>query len=153
MAPILFINEADALLGKRFTNVSQSSMRMENTMQNILLQEIETLNGIMVCTTNLATNLDDAFERRFIMKIGLEKPTVEVRAKIWLSMMPGLSEEDAMMLAENYDLAGGNMENVARKRTMETVLYDKEVTIDRLKELCSQELIGSEPSKTKRIGF
>lgn len=153
VAPILFINEADALLGKRFTNVSQSSMRMENTMQNILLQEIETLNGIMVCTTNLATNLDDAFERRFIMKIGLEKPTVEVRAKIWLSMMPGLSEEDAMMLAENYDLAGGNMENVARKRTMETVLYDKEVTIDRLKELCSQELIGSEPSKTKRIGF
>ena len=41
---------------------------MENSIQNIILQEMETLEGIMIATTNLTTNLDKAFERRFLYK-------------------------------------------------------------------------------------
>lgn len=155
VAPILFINEADGLLCRRQTNVTQTSQRVDNTMQNIILQEMETLPGIMICTTNLATNLDDAFERRFIVKIGIERPNTEVRARIWQSMMPHLSHDQALALANDFDLAGGNMENVARKQTMEKVLYNQEVSMDRLRELCQLELISTESDKgnRKKIGF
>lgn len=64
--PILLFNEADALFGKRKDNVEGSVDKMNNSMQNIILQEMENLDGILVATTNLAASLDSAFERRFL---------------------------------------------------------------------------------------
>ena len=66
--PILFFNEADAIFGKRMENVDSSAAQMLNTLQNIILQEMETLDGIMICTTNLHGNLDSAFERRLYIR-------------------------------------------------------------------------------------
>ena len=45
--------------------------KMDNAMQNIILQEIEDLDGILIATTNQTSNLDSAFERRFIYKGGV----------------------------------------------------------------------------------
>lgn len=70
--PILLFNEADGLFSKRKDISSGSSVdQTENTIQNILLEEMEKLDGILVATTNLASNLDSAFERRFLFKIKL----------------------------------------------------------------------------------
>ena len=85
LAPILLFNEADAVLGLRMEGAARSVDKMENNIQNIILQEMETLEGIMIATTNLTANLDKAFERRFLYKIRFEKPTVDSRAKIWRS--------------------------------------------------------------------
>lgn len=63
-APILLFNEADAVLGKRQQNGNNRLAQTENAMQNILLQEMERLEGILIATTNLTQNLDKAFERR-----------------------------------------------------------------------------------------
>ena len=76
---------------------------MENSIQNIILQEMETLDGIMIATTNLVQNMDDAFERRFLYKVKFEKPELAQRAKIWQSMLPELSEKTAVKLATAYD--------------------------------------------------
>lgn len=81
-APILLFNEADAVLGVRMEGAARAVDKMENSIQNIILQEMETLEGIMIATTNLTTNLDKAFERRFLYKIRFDKPSVEVRSKI-----------------------------------------------------------------------
>ncbi|MCQ2798259.1 MAG: ATP-binding protein, partial [Bacilli bacterium] len=67
--PILLFNEADAILNKRNEGAVRSVDKMENALQNIILQEMETLDGIMIATTNLTNNLDSAFERRFLYKI------------------------------------------------------------------------------------
>ena len=64
LAPILLFNEADAVLCKRNEGATGSVDKMENAMQNIILQEMENLEGIMIATTNLTGNLDTAFERR-----------------------------------------------------------------------------------------
>lgn len=61
LAPILLFNEADAVLGIRMEGASQAVDKMENSIQNIILQEMESLEGIMIATTNLTTNLDKAF--------------------------------------------------------------------------------------------
>lgn len=69
VTPILFFNEADGLFNKRTTYVRGECDIAENTLQNIFLQELEDLEGILIATTNLACNLDKAFDRRFIYKI------------------------------------------------------------------------------------
>lgn len=67
--PILLFNEADAVFGKRKEVGSSNIDQTENAIQNIILEEMEKLEGILIATTNLATNLDAAFERRFLFKV------------------------------------------------------------------------------------
>ena len=69
VAPILLFNEADAIFGIRQEGATRAVDKMENSIQNIILQEMEKLDGILIATTNLTTNLDNAFERRFLYKI------------------------------------------------------------------------------------
>lgn len=151
MTPILLLNEADAILGRRIERVSNAVDQSENTIQNILLQEMEDFNGILIATTNLASTLDAAFDRRFLVKIGFKKPEAEVREKIWKSMIPELTKEESETLASTYDIAGGNMENVVRKRIMEEILYQKKVSLERMMELCERETIST--NNARRIGF
>ena len=127
LAPILLFNEADAVLGVRMEGASRAVDKMENSIQNIILQEMETLEGIMIATTNLTTNLDKAFERRFLYKIRFDKPTVNARTEIWKAMLKGLSNEDAQTLASQFDLSGGEIENIARKHSVNAILSGNDV--------------------------
>ena len=152
LAPILLFNEADAVLGVRMEGASHAVDKMENSIQNIILQEMETLPGIMIATTNLTTNLDKAFERRFLYKIRFDRPTPEARGKIWQTMIPGLSERDARELASQFDLSGGEIENIARKHSVSAILSGREgVDLDEIIADCRCERI-SQNSRT-RIGF
>lgn len=152
LAPILLFNEADAVLGVRMEGASRAVDKMENSIQNIILQEMETLEGIMIATTNLTTNLDKAFERRFLYKIRFEKPTLEARAKIWQTMLRGLSKKDALALATQFDLSGGEIENIARKHSVSAILSGKEeIDIEEIISTCRHERI-SQTSRSK-IGF
>ena len=68
-------------INKRTENISHSVDKMDNAMQNIILQEIEDLEGILIATTNLTSNLDSAFERRFLFKIEFHKPATDVKER------------------------------------------------------------------------
>ena len=152
VAPILLFNEADALLNKRNEGGVHSVDKMENTMQNIILQEMENLEGVMIATTNLAGNLDDAFERRFLYKVQFDKPEPEQRANIWKAMLTDLTDEQAMQLAYQFDFSGGQIENIARKRIVDDIIEEHdELDFDSIVDNCKHELLNSK-SKT-RIGF
>ena len=151
-APILLFNEADAVLGVRMEGASRAVDKMENSIQNIILQEMETLEGILIATTNLTTNLDKAFERRFLYKIRYDKPSVAARAKIWQIMLANLSNIDAQFLATQFDLSGGEIENIARRHSVNAILSgDDSVNIEEIKKLCQQERINQ--AKRVKIGF
>lgn len=151
IAPILLFNEADAIIGKRMENVSRSVDKMENSMQNIILEEIEKLEGILIATTNLTSNLDPAFERRFLYKIEFQKPTAKVKSKIWQSMISGLSATDAEKLATTYDFSGGQIENIARKNIVARVITGKEAPLSTIISDCDSELIDNKVFR--RVGF
>ena len=151
-APILLFNEADAVFTKRIENVEQSIDQMNNAIQNIILEEMESIEGILIATTNLLSNLDPAFERRFIFKVEFKMPEKDSRAKIWKSMIPTLSEEDAAVLADKYAFSGGNIENIARKSTVEYVLSGNEPTLSSLEGYCQEEVLDKKENR-KRIGF
>ena len=152
LTPILLFNEADAIIGIRKNGASSAVDKMENSIQNIILQEMETLDGIMIATTNLQQNMDKAFERRFLYKIKFDKPTEEARTHIWHSMIPELSEMDVHTLASKYDFSGGQIENIARHYAIDTILHG---TADyKLKSLilhCDNERISGK--EQRRIGF
>ena len=89
--PILLFNESDALLNKRI-NAKTSTDKMGNAMQNILLQELEDFEGIFFATTNLANQLDTAFDRRFLYKVEFNEPGNDVRFNILKSVFPDFDE-------------------------------------------------------------
>lgn len=139
--PILLFNEADAVLGVRMEGVERAVDKMENSIQNIILQEMEKLEGIMIATTNLTANLDKAFERRFLYKIKFTRPDKESRSKIWKSLVPGLKKSDATRLGARFDLSGGQIENIARRHTVNSVLSGLDrIDLDYLLQLSHAEL-------------
>ena len=153
VAPILLFNEADAVLGVRQEGAQRAVDKMENSIQNIILQEMETLEGIMIATTNITANLDKAFDRRFIYKIEFERPTLEAKQQIWKSMIPALSDSAARALAKDYDMSGGQIENVARKYAVEHILSGVEPTEQQIREFCAGEAMGPRHERCSKIGF
>ncbi len=152
-APILLFNEADAVLGIRQEGAQRAVEKMENSIQNIILQEMEQLDGIMIATTNLTQNLDKAFERRFIYKIEFARPSLEAKCSIWQSMIPSLTPPLAEQLATEYDFSGGQIENIARKRTVELILSGEEPAPEKLHAMCRAEQLANNNDTRRRIGY
>lgn len=150
-APILFFNEADAILSRRKDVNSSNIAQTENAIQNILLEELEKFNGIMFATTNFANNLDPAFERRFLFKVKFDKPERDVCAQIWASKLKDFSEEDYKKLSTKFNFSGGQIENIVRKVEICQILENRKPNIDEIFNYCSHELL--ETQHTKPIGF
>lgn len=152
VTPILLFNEADAIFGIRKSGADDAIDKMENSLQNIILQEMEDLKGILIATTNLTENLDKAFERRFLYKVRFSNPSAAVKCQIWNAMMPELPEADAHYLAEKFDLSGGQIENVVRKRTIQSILTGKEPDMQAMLTFCCEEMMGAK-NLQRKIGF
>lgn len=149
--PILLFNEADAIISKRGTVDGGGPRQTENAMQNILLEEIEKLEGILIATSNLCENMDVAFERRFLFKIKFEKPSIEARSKIWMNKLNSISNDDAVALAKQFDFSGGEIDNIVRKCEMNEIISGSKPNYEQLVDLCRQERLEKEGER--RIGF
>jgi KaiC/GvpD/RAD55 family RecA-like ATPase len=150
--PILLFNEADAIIGRRkeFSGPRNGPDQTENAIQNILLEEIENLRGIIIATTNLTKNMDAAFERRFLYKIEFGLPEKQTREEIWKSQIPRLAEHDAALLAGRFRFSGGQIENISRKYVVDLVLDGLDPSLERLVQYCKDEELDRE---TPPIGF
>ena len=151
ITPILLFNEADSIIGTRREGAEAAVDKLENSLLSIILQEMETLEGIMIATTNLENNMDKAFERRFLVKIRFNQPGVSVRKKIFETMFPELSDCEYATLANKYELSGGQIENVARRYTINNILHgecDNRMKI--ITDYCESEKIIRNSHK---IGF
>lgn len=151
--PILLFNEADGIISRRFElgSESRSVDQMMNSLQNIILEEMEKLSGILIATTNLVQNMDKAFERRFLYKIELEKPEPAVRQSIWQNMLPTLQDSDAATLASRFEFSGGQIENITRKSIVDYALTGVETSFENLLKFCKEELLTKQGER--RIGF
>lgn len=150
--PIFLFNEADVIFGRRLNPPRQGVEISENRVQNILLEQMERLEGILVATTNMESNLDEAFSRRFLFKIRLSKPDASLQQKIWRHKLTWLNEETAYKLAEKYQFSGGEIDNIAKKAIMEEILRGKPATVSDLEDYCKVEKLSKE-SQVRRVGF
>ena len=150
VAPILFLNECDQIIGKR-VGIRNSVDQMNNALQNILLEQLEQFQGIMIGTTNLTKNMDEAFERRFAMKFQFESPNETAKISIWKSAIKGLRQQEAIVLVKQFDFTPGEINNVARRFIVENLLGLEKSRLQTLQELCETE--HYERNHTSNIGF
>jgi SpoVK/Ycf46/Vps4 family AAA+-type ATPase len=152
--PILLINEADGLLRNRATINSNSSSTnaTEHTLQNILLESLENAQGIIIATTNLVSNLDPAFDRRFLFKLELNKPTLNVRSKIVKNKIKFLTEEESLELSQNYEVTGGQIANVLKKSEINFVMTGEIADYSMIQSYFEEEMSLQNKTRNK-IGF
>lgn len=113
---ILFFDEADALFGKR-TEVKDAHDRYANIETSYLLQKMEEYEGMVILSTNLRANMDEAFTRRIRFIIEFPFPDKALRARIWQGHFPSAAPLatalDYDFLAGEFQVAGGNIRNIA----------------------------------------
>jgi SpoVK/Ycf46/Vps4 family AAA+-type ATPase len=112
---VLLFDEADALFGKR-SEVKDARDRYANVEVAYLLQRMERFDGVAILTTNLRTNVDEAFTRRLDAIIDYPMPEEDDRRRLWLANLPPTlprsDEIDLDFLAQRFRLSGGNIRNV-----------------------------------------
>jgi AAA+ superfamily predicted ATPase len=112
---ILFFDEADALFGKR-TSTRDAHDRYANQQVSYLLQRIEDFDGLVILATNLKSNIDEAFMRRFQSSINFPMPTADERFKIWSNGFSKSVELDKSIelgeIAAKYEISGGAIINI-----------------------------------------
>ena len=150
--PILLFNEADALLGKRIS-ANSSVDKMNNSMQNILLQELEDFEGIFIATTNLADQLDGAFDRRLLYKLEFHKPEDHVRIEILRNAFPEVDEELLNSINCDYPLTGGQIANIKKKILVQEMLEQDLDIESTLLLLCEEEFSLKRNGNRAAIGF
>ena len=150
--PILLFNEADALLSKRKDGSRSNVGQTENAIQNIFLEEMERFEGIMIATTNLAGNLDSAYERRFLFKIKFENPTTEIKRKIWQNKLEWLDNDAADKLANDFTFSGGEIDNIVRKIAMQEILKGNRPEVDQIFQFCKSERLNTNTGGVK-VGY
>ena len=136
---VLFFDEADSLLSKRLTNVSQGSEQAINSMRSQLLICLEEFKGIVIFATNLVINYDHAFLTRLI-SVEFVNPDYETRKKIWdvhikpaddgkphkLNIPLG-QDVDSAVLAERYDFVGREIRNAVISACIAAAMADKDI--------------------------
>ena len=125
---------------------------MHNSLQNILLQELEDMNGIFIATTNLINNIDGAFDRRLLFKQKFELPDNETRYKILAIQFPEMNKNLLKTVSQDFDMSGGQIQNIKRKLMADQILFGDSYITDHLLIEYIQNEIGFRTGKNK-IGF
>ena len=120
---VLFFDEADAIASRRSSSVEHGFQRESNTVVNVLLQELESFNGVVIFATNLAANFDPAFERRIRTHVLFEMPGAIEREQIWRVQMhptltPLATDVDFKALGEKFAASGGDIRNAVLKAAL-----------------------------------
>lgn len=157
---VLFFDEADSLLSKRLTNVSQGSEQAINSMRSQLLICLEEFRGIVIFATNLVINYDQAFLTRLI-SVEFKKPNKETRENIWnihirpaddgkehKLNIPLATDVDTSFLAENYKFVGREIRNAVVSACVSVALSNKsEVSQDDFIKACDKLVAEKEAVK------
>lgn len=127
---ILQIDEADGLLGKR-GEVSDARDRYANLEVSHMLSRFERHIGPVILTTNLRSNIDPAFLRRFQMVIDFPSPDAPAREALWSRLIPPSAPRDdsldVEMLAASARLSGGAIQNAAHYATVLAAKADQPI--------------------------
>jgi AAA+ superfamily predicted ATPase len=138
VTPIMLWNESDAVFSKRI-KVEKTIDQSSNAVQNIILDELDSFDGILIATTNMVDNFDPAFERRFLMKIQFDKPGIAVQQQIWKSKINDMEDELALNLATAYALSPAQIENVAKK-VMFNELLNEPINKQVINVFCEEDI-------------
>lgn len=123
---LLLFDEADAVLGRRLSDVRQSADSSVNTARSVMLKQLEQYSGIVAFATNFAHNYDTAFARRILKHICVPLPDADSRKKLFMQKIPrgtpGYGELEWDKFVESSELfAGGDILVVVKNALFDAV--------------------------------
>jgi hypothetical protein len=144
---VLLFDEADAVFGKR-SDVKDSHDRYANVEVAYLLQRMELFDGVAILTTNLRSNLDDAFTRRLDSVVDFPVPEEEDRLRLWQRHLPPAvprdDDLDLPFLARRFRISGGNVRNICLAGAYLAAAEDR--------PLCMADLIRGTAREYQKLG-
>jgi len=127
---IIFFDEADALLSRRVTNMSNSTDVSVNQTRSVLLVLINDYDDLILFASNFITNYDPAFIRRILAHVKFELPDEENRYKLWRMYIPRRMPTDANIkaLAEKYkDVSGSDISNAVFNASLRAARLNEKI--------------------------
>jgi SpoVK/Ycf46/Vps4 family AAA+-type ATPase len=88
ISALLFFDEADSILSRRFSTLSQANEAYINQTRSTMMLELDAFQGVVVFATNLASNYDDAFVRRIASHVRFSLPGRDLRERLWQKYLP-----------------------------------------------------------------
>ena len=111
---ILFFDEADAILSKRVTNMTQAVDVSVNQTRSVMLMLMNEFQDFIIFATNFIENFDPAFMRRISIHIKFTLPDEICRKKLWRMYTPPEvpNNLDFDELAKKFDgISGSDISN------------------------------------------
>ena len=123
---MLFFDEADSILGKRLTSVTQSADHGVNVSRSVMLLQLDDFDGVVIFASNLPENYDGAFVRRILAHIEFELPDQDCRKRLWDYLLPSevprsLDITEEWLAVQSEGLAGGDILNVVKLAASQAV--------------------------------
>ncbi len=141
---VLLFDEADSLFTRR-TEVSDANDRHANTETAYLLQKIEEHRGVSILSTNLLSNMDTAFRRRFTYIIGIPKPDAALRLSIWNKVFPPEApvrvQPGFERLAEKLEISASSIKTIALDAAYRAAAEDSPVNYEHIRQAVKVEMI------------
>ena len=111
---VLLFDEADSIFGKR-SEVNDAQDRYANLEVSYLLQRIERFDGLVILTTNLSSNIDNAFLRRIHVVVDFQAPDEGERRTLWLKALPSDAPQNDVDIdfCSQFKLSGADIRSVA----------------------------------------
>ncbi len=85
---VLFFDEADSVLSRRATNITQAADYGVNVSRSTLLLQLDSFEGVVLFATNLASNYDPAFVRRILAHVHFPLPDEAALIRLWAYHLP-----------------------------------------------------------------
>ena len=111
---VILLDEADAVLSKRVTNMTSAADVSVNQTRNVLLTLLDNYRGVVIFTSNFIRNYDSAFMRRIKFHIHFSLPDETLRKRLWEEYIPARMPTDAdcaKLAALSDEVSGGDISN------------------------------------------
>ena len=107
---ILFFDEADAILSRRVTNMSNATDTSVNQTRSVMLTLLNDYQGVILFATNYISNYDPAFMRRILAHIEFQLPDEVARKQLLMKLIPSEmpSEINIDEIAHKYEGVSGS---------------------------------------------
>jgi SpoVK/Ycf46/Vps4 family AAA+-type ATPase len=103
---VLFLDEAESLLSRRFAQPDQAAESAINSMRTELLMSLDSFEGLVIFASNLPHSYDRAISSR-LLHVDFELPDRALRERIWRShLVPELPLADDVVVAELAEIDG-----------------------------------------------
>lgn len=140
---IIFFDEADAILSKRVTNMTQAVDVSVNQTRSVMLMIMNEYQDFIIFATNFIENFDPAFMRRISVHVKFELPDLECRKRIWKNYIPTElpNNIDVDEIAEKYDgISGSDISNAMLNAAFKAarrkdILLDKSLVFEAVENI------------------